>query len=450
MDPSFKKTIVRASVLELSNFAAAQVLRLSSTLILSRLLFPEAFGLSALVSVFLQGLILLSDIGIEQSIIQNKRGDDPKFLNTAWVLHISRGVMLWVASCVLAWPLAKFYGEPELMYLLPVGSLGILISGFNSTSLLSLRRRLDIAVPTLIEIVSQVFGLIVIVIWAYFQRSVWALVAGGLAGGILKLVASHWISVGYRNRFEWDPAAKEEILSFGKWIFGSSALFFLSRQSDRLMMAHFLGVATLGIYSIALNLSEALGTAVTRIIQGVLFPIFSRIHRESPSELSNIYYRMRIRMDAMALIPLGALMVLSQVVIDVLYDDRYRAAGWMLQALCVRAAMSAVLSPMDNCLSSMGHTKYGFLQNISRSVWILAGIPITWHVWGLHGVVWCVAFSEFPGAVMLAIPFRRFGILRWRREALAVGFFCCGGVLGYIANTLLILISNHLGIALHR
>jgi hypothetical protein len=62
-------------------------------LILTRLLFPEAFGLMALVQVFMGGLQMFSDLGVNMSIIQSKRGEDPDFLNTAWTFQILRGLI---------------------------------------------------------------------------------------------------------------------------------------------------------------------------------------------------------------------------------------------------------------------------------------------------------------------------------------------------------------------
>ena len=71
---------------------------LASNLILTRLLFPEAFGLMALGSVVLVGLQMFSDAGIGPSIAQSPRGDDPEFLDTAWTAQVLRGVILWLGT----------------------------------------------------------------------------------------------------------------------------------------------------------------------------------------------------------------------------------------------------------------------------------------------------------------------------------------------------------------
>ena len=55
---------------------------------------PEAFGIMALVNVLIQGLTMFSDVGIEPAIVQHRRGDEPRFYNTAWTVQILRGFVL--------------------------------------------------------------------------------------------------------------------------------------------------------------------------------------------------------------------------------------------------------------------------------------------------------------------------------------------------------------------
>jgi O-antigen/teichoic acid export membrane protein len=110
---SIKKLAIRGAVWTIASYGTSQILRFGSNLILTRLFIPDVFGLMALVYVFISGLHLFSDIGIGTSIIQNKRGDDPVFLNTAWTMQVIRGVGLWICSFLIAWPVAAFYAKPN-------------------------------------------------------------------------------------------------------------------------------------------------------------------------------------------------------------------------------------------------------------------------------------------------------------------------------------------------
>ena len=95
-------------------------LQLGANLVLTRILFPEAFGLMALVGVFIAGIQLISDIGIRPSLIRSSRGEDPEFQATAWTLQVVRGVWVTALALLLAWPYALIYDQPILAPLISV------------------------------------------------------------------------------------------------------------------------------------------------------------------------------------------------------------------------------------------------------------------------------------------------------------------------------------------
>src|SRR6185295_9921643 len=126
---SLKTQVLRGSAWTFAGYAGNQLVRLASSLILTRLLFPESFGVMSIVWAVMYGLDMLSDVGLGPAIIRDKRGEEPDFLNTAWTVQAMRGGILWAGSCVLAYPAALFYAEPSLAQLLPFGGLTSFIAG---------------------------------------------------------------------------------------------------------------------------------------------------------------------------------------------------------------------------------------------------------------------------------------------------------------------------------
>ena len=413
-------------------FALAQALRLGSNLVLTRLLVPEVFGLMALANVFLFGLQMLSDVGIAASVIQNSRGDDPRFVNTAWTLQAVRGVGLSLAAAVIAWPASQFYGEPQLLSVLPVLGLTAAIGGFHSTALLILRRRLQLGRLSAIELATQLIGITVMIVTAWSYRSVWALVVGGIVSELFRLVLSHLLFPELRPRFAWDREAVATIRSFGQWIFLSSALFFFAGQADRLFLGRFASLDLVGIYSIAVMLTEAILTLVTNLTHGVLYPALSQVAREDVARLRGAYYRSRLLLDAISLPVLGILATTGSEVVRMLYDPRYEAAGWILQILTIRVAMASIGTPCETCLFALGHTRYGFYRSLARAIWVVGGIPLGWSFGGLHGLVLVIALSEIPVLAVLWTAFWRTGVLSPWREARAASFFGAGALIGCV------------------
>lgn len=433
-EPSLRTTAVRGSFFELAGFGGSQALRLASNIVLSRLLFPEAFGLATLMTLFLQGLAMLTDVGIQQSVIQNERGDDPRFLNTAWTMQVVRGAILCGVAGLLAYPMSRFYGEPVLFPLYLMGGVQLFVSSLHSTSVFTLRRRVALGWVVGMDLGSHVVNIVVMIAWAMVSPTVWALAVGGMVSTICHVAATHLVPVGYRNRLHWDPTARREITNFGRWIFGSSALSFLARQGDRLLLGRFMGAASLGIYTIAVMISEAAGTVTERITGGVLYPLFSRVGRQGIPALRDLYYKARLRLDLLTLPALGVLTMVGDFVVRLIWDPRYEEAGWMLRVLCVRVALACLIGPCETCLSAMGKPRYGFVRNVAKTAAILVGIPLGFHFGGIEGLVWATAICELASFVVLWPPFWAAGMLRIRRELLAVALYAAGILVGALVR----------------
>ena len=185
---SVKKLAIRGTIWTIAGYGAGQILRFGSNLILTRLVAPDVFGLMALVYVFITGLHLFSDIGIGPSIIQNKRGEEPDFYNTAWTMQVVRGVGLWLCCLLITWPVATIYGKPVLLQLIPVVGLTTLIDGVRSTALFTLNRQLAVSKLAVFEFGGQVVGTTVMIVLAWYYHNVWAIVIGNLASSALQLV----------------------------------------------------------------------------------------------------------------------------------------------------------------------------------------------------------------------------------------------------------------------
>jgi O-antigen/teichoic acid export membrane protein len=427
-DGKLRKLVLRGSAIELFAYAANQVLRLVTNLVLSRLLFPEAYGLTAIVSVFMVALGMLTDVGLKDSIINNPRGDEPRFLNTAWTIQIARGIGLWLVACLTAYPVSRMYGEPQLFPLIVAASFAMVIYGFTSTSIHTLARRVRRGPLVALEVVSKVVSMAVMFVWALIHPSVWALVAGGITGAVVDAIGSHLLKVGYRNRLTWDRDAAKEISGFGKWIFGSSAFTFLAGEGDRLLLGHFLSMAMLGIYSIAGLLSSAVGLAVNRLAGSVFYGVFSQVAREERGDIGRQYYAARLRLDLFAMPLLGAIMVLGPFIVSVLYDERYHDAGWILQILCVRVALQCVLSPCGVFMIAVGQARQLLFANAGRFLMVWTGIPLGWYLGGLPGVVWATTLAELPMLVVFWRAMKKDGLLRLPRELFALGALAAGAV----------------------
>lgn len=385
--PSLFARALRSSAVTAGGYAASQALRLGANLILTRLLFPEAFGLMALVTVWIVGLTMFSDVGLGPGISRSKRGDDPVFLDTAWTIQAARGGLLWLGTCALAWPAALFYGAPELAVVLPVAGLGLLIGGFSPTRIETANRHLLLGRVTALDLLSQLVGTVVMVLLAWQMRSVWALVLGTLVGTVVRLALMHLYLPGHRDRLRWNADAGRELVSFGKWIFLSTACGFLLSQGDKAILGRFLTLEQLGVYNIGYFLASfpmLLGQAVTLRI---LIPLY-RDHHPATGE-ANFRKMRRLRLGILGgVMALVACMALGGPwVVDLLYDDRYTAAQAVVVAIALVQLPQLIGMTYDQAALAAGDSRTFFWVMAARAgaqtFAFLAGVSLA----GLQGAL---------------------------------------------------------------
>jgi O-antigen/teichoic acid export membrane protein len=400
----------RGTIISVGGQGAAQVLRLAGNLALARLLFAEAFGLMAIVYLVVFALEQISNIGIGAAVLRYERGDHPEFLDTAWTMQVIRGVALWGIACALTPFVSTFYGMPELDQILPVAAFAQVIVGFTSTKFMVLQRRIDVARQVSIELGAQVCTLVVMVSTAWLTRSIWALVVGGLANALATTVLSHVAIPGPRNRFAWHKEDARSIFSIGKWVVASSGVSFLLAQIDIALLGRLVPAGMLGVYSMGSMIPSLLRDLSFRLSTSVLSPVLAETNRDDRAELWNRYAAARrITLPTALFAALGAACV-APTFFEVLYDERYAAAGWIAQLTLLRFWFAYL--QVSGCLTllSIGHGRTWAVSNVVGLICSTIGCLVGFHVAELPGLVIGMAIGTAFGAAVPLFELRRLGI----------------------------------------
>lgn len=402
---SLTARVMRSSLLTVGSFGFGQMVRLASNLILTRLLFPEAFGLMALVMVFLMGLGQFSDVGVTPAIMQSKRGDDRDFLNTAWTIQVIRGFGLWLVACALAFPMAWIYGQPILTQILPVSAMTLLITGFRPTRMTTANRHLMLGRVTLLDIGTQLAGVVVAILLAWWWGSVWALVVSGVIGALIEVMLNWRFLPGEPNRLRWETAAAKELISFGKWVFLATVCGFFFTQADKMLIGKFIALDHFGIYNIGFfwaSFPLMLGNLITHKI---LIPIY----RETPPTQSRANFlklrKMRFAVSIMLIGFVGIFALLGDWLVQQLYDDRYAAAGAVAVTLACAQIPMLIVMTYDQAALAAGDSKRYFVLALVRAALMVGCILIGLYIDGLTGAVAGQAAAyllAYPAVVWLA------------------------------------------------
>lgn len=412
--PGLKARALGGAFWSVVGYGTQQALRLANNLILARLLFPEAFGLMSLTQVFVTGLEMLSEVGVGPAIIQGRRGDDPRLLDTAWTIQVVRGFVLSALAAILAWPVSRIYGEPMLMALLPVVGLGMVLRGFTSTRVWTLNRRVQLGGLVVMEMISQACSVAVTVGAAWILRSVWALVIGSLSGIAARVALSSLMLPGPRNRFLWDREAARELTRVGRWVLISTATTFFVANLDRLMMGRLLSFREMGVYTVALFLATAIPSVVRSISSRVFFPLLSETLHEAPSLLYSRLRKTRLAWTIPTVAALLALTLAGEPVVRLLYPEKFHEAGWMVSVLAA-GSVAAVLNQATGIVwSALGEFRMIAILMVVQIVVLFTAMIAGHTLGGTRGLVAGVALVELVVYPVQSILVRRRGL--WQPE----------------------------------
>lgn len=407
---TLRQRVFQSGSWTLVGYGVSQALRLGGNLILTRLLFPEAFGLMAIFQAVMYGVHMLSDVGVGPSIIQNERGSEPIFLNTAWSIQIVRGFLVCLVLCALALPIAKFYGEPLLAYMLPVAGLIAIISGFSSTKLYTAQRNMEAARVTQIEIGTSVIGLTCTMILAWLLNSVWALVWGAVIAAGVQTLASHVALHGIKNQFAWDRDAVSHLRGFGRWILMGSSLTFVSVEGARLLIGAMLDMRQLALFTLASSMSLMLWQAMQQLAGRVFFPAYSEVVRNHRAGLMQVLYKARL----IIILPSWGLAIFfiffGTWFMDTLYDARYHGSGFMLELLAAGSLVRCLWGSYSGVLLAMGKAATETVLTAIQISCQIGGIFIGYYYWKEMGIVMGVAVANWLMYPVNAFVMARYGL----------------------------------------
>ncbi len=359
-----------------------RIISLAVFLVLARLLSPHQFGLVSLAAVFVSLLEVFVEQGFSQAIIQRKVLE-PGHLDTAFWSCLGMGIALSVVAFALAGPTASLLGEPHLAPILRGLSPTLALTGLASVAEAILRRELRFRSLAARTMFGAAAGGVVGVTAAVAGLGAWALVYQLLATAIAQTIVI-WIAVPWRpgREVRWDRF--KDLFGFGVNVVGINLLNFLNRQSDDLLIAGVLGTTALGYYTVAYRILLMLTEVMTRTIDAVTLPTFSRIQ----DDLARVgrAYLMATRISSAIATPVFlALAALAPEVIPVVFGAKWEPSVEVMQILAFIGLLHAAIYFSGSVLLSIGKPRQALLISVANATTNVIGFAIAAH-WGIAAV----------------------------------------------------------------
>lgn len=374
------------------------VVQLLQIVILAHYLNPTDFGLMSIVMVVIGFSQLFIDMGMSGSIIHEKRISHLQLSSLYW-LNICSGITVFLMVFSLAPFIANFYKEFQLTPLIQLLSLTFIASSFGNQYEILFQKELKFNVLAKVRIVSTLLSFCVAVSCAVYGYGVYSLVYASLFSSVASSLL--YVVLGIRTHkpsfiFQYNEIKK--MVSFGAYRLGGMILNYFNSQFDVILIGKLLGSESLGIYSIAKNLSMRPANVINPIVTKVTFPVMAQI-QDDILKLKEIYLKTINYLSSINFPIYILIAILAEPITLILFGEKWSDSILILQILSIYRAIRSTTNPIGSLQLARGRTDLGFYWNLALFMFI----PLTIFFgsnWELYGIAYSLLFLN----TLLLIP----------------------------------------------
>ncbi|MGH7894089.1 MAG: lipopolysaccharide biosynthesis protein [Candidatus Binatia bacterium] len=393
---TYHERAARALAWSVSGRLGVQAIRLAFGVALARLLSPREFGLLAMVTLLTQFAISIADLGFEDALVQKRNLDERHRSSVFWTMLLA-GCVLALGTVAAAPRIAAFYGVEDLRPLAHMLSALFVLRAIGTVPRAIVARRLDFRSVVRIECAAAVVGGACAVALAWRGHGVTSLAAQLFAGAALESLLSFRAS-GWWPRPECRLSALGDLLGFSANRVATRTLGYWSQHVDELLVGKLLGVASLGLYSRAVNVIQVPVLYVSRATVRVTFPSLALI-QDDPERVRCTHLRTTGAV-ALVTIPMSmGLFAVAEPLVIGLFGAHWREMVPLVRILVVAGLFQSITTLSTTLFLSQGrpglHLRVNLLQSLTMVAAVLVG-----RRWGVSGV----AVAYVLATVIITVP----------------------------------------------
>ena len=378
-----------------------------TSIVLARLLTPEAFGVVATLTMVITFAEIFTDAGFQKYLIQHQFVDDvdkEQSTNVAFWSNLIMSLFIWLVIGIFADPLAAMVGSPGLGHVLTIACVSIPLAAFSSIQMALYKRDLDFKTLFKVRIVGICIPLLVTIPLAFYLRSYWALVIGTIAtncaNAVLLTVYSKW-----KPKFYYSFAKLKEMFSFSAWSVIEAVSIWLTGYVDVFIIGVYLNEYYLGLYKTSMTIVGQIMGLITAATTPILFSSLSRLQNDDKA-FQSLFFKFQ-KLVGLLVIPLGVgIYCYSDLVTKILLGDQWLEASSFIGLWGLTSAITIVLSHYSSeVYRAKGRPKLSVLSQLLHLVvlWPTVLIAVKY---GFQALYTARALVRFEGiAVNLIIMY---------------------------------------------
>ena len=368
----------------------SQGLSVVRNILIARLILTEAdFGIASTLILVVGINELLSNLAINTLVLQDKAGDDLRFMSVSHFVAAMRGFFGSLTFLVFAYPLALLFGAEEASWSFFSLAAIPLLRGFFHYDIFRFQRHFLFFPAVIQEAFSQLVALLVCVplltVFRDYSAVLYILIIQAAAATFF----SHLVAK-YPYRWAHDREVERRILSFGIPLLFCNIFMFVITQGERLAIgsasrvfdAARYSMEDMASFSAAVMIASLVPQLLSRVFSGLFMPALSREEGGNFIRRNAICVQVSVLAAGTFVIPL---IVFSREIILIVYGGRYSGAGNIVACVAFAQGLSTLRVGANVALLARGYTWDAFINNVWRSLTLpgillvtAVGLPVAW------------------------------------------------------------------------
>ena len=406
---SLKKRVLRGTKWVAFANVFKQVMQVFSLIIFARLLSPDDFGLFALLMIFVNFLIMFTDMGTASALIHIDKPSQ-KLLSSIFFLNIFIGLSLFFILVVSSKSISLFFDNPPLEILLQIISMNFIIVSLGIVQKALYEKALEFRELAMIETLSIFVGISMGIISAIYGMGVYSLLIQTLTGSLLS-VSLLWVVSKWRPSLYFSLDDIKRIWGYTANLSAFNFVNYFARNSDNFLIGKFLNSTSLGVYNLAYSIMLYPIQNISRVLLRILFPAFSTI-KDDNEKFKRIYLKTIFFIGLISFPIMGGLVATASVLVDVLFGNKWDGLDTILMLLAPVGIIQSIGTTNGSIYMAKGNTRLllrvGVFSTVVTIAFFVGGL-----FWGIEGV----ALSYLLSNIVLFYPIFR---VSWSQIDLSV------------------------------
>ncbi len=401
MDNNLSQSIITATKWSTFTEVLAKLVAPISSMVLARLLTPEAFGVVATLNMVIAFAEIFTDAGFQRYLIQHEfidQEDKDKSADVAFWSNLTMSFILWGVIALFSDSIAILVGNPGLGHVLTIACISIPIAAFSSIQMALFKRSLDFKTLFWRRIAMILVPLCITIPLAIILRSYWALVIGtivtNLVNALLLTLKSNW-----RPSLYYSFGRLKEMFAFCSWSIVDAVLVWATAYIDILFIGRALDSYYLGLYKTSITTVGQFTSLVANSILPVVMPAIARLQDDLP-KMRSVLLKFQ-KYTAILLLPMGfGIYLFQDLVTEVMLGNQWTEASSFIGLWALMEVVMIVFARFcSNVYPAVGKPFISVITQVLHLVFLIPTVIIAGH-YGFHTLYIARSFIRLEGVLV--------------------------------------------------